>query len=305
MVELAWCGQKDLVREAYPVNSAPLTVTVMGAGGKMGMRVSNNLERSPHRVLYSENYPAAIERVRAAGREISDTSTAIAQSDVIVMAVPDILLGEISQKVVPGAKPGAVLLTLDPAALYAGLIAHRDDLYFAVAHPCHPSVFLRRKSADEWADTFGGIAAPQDVVAALEAGDGRVRDRTEQIIRAIYSPVVDVHWVTVKQLTVLEPTVTETITCMISGLLKDVLQEAVKTAGIPEPAVKAMLFGHVQIALANSLLGSNAFSDAAMVAMDYGREMVIKDDWTKIFDDAELDRVIARMLHLEGVRRTA
>ncbi len=287
------------------MNSASLAVTVVGAGGKMGMRVSNNLEPSPHRVFYSENHPAAVERVRAAGRELSDTNTAVAQSDVIVMAVPDILLGKVSGGIVAHAKPGAVLLTLDPAALYAGLIAHRDDMYFAVAHPCHPSVFLQRKNSEEWADTFGGIAAPQDVVAALESGDQLVRDRTEEVIRAIYSPVLDVHWVTVKQLTVLEPTVTETITCMISGLLKDVLREAVNTAGIPERAVKAMLFGHVQIALANSLLGSNAFSDAAMIAMDYGREKVIKDDWNKIFDDAELDTVIARMLQLENVHHTS
>jgi len=271
----------------------------------MGMRLSDNLGRSGHHVLYSENHPAAIERVRAAGRELSDTNTAVAQSDVIVLAVPDILLGEVSHSIVPSARPGAVLLTLDPAALYAGLIAHRDDLYFAVAHPCHPSVFLQRSSSDEWADTFGGIAAPQDVVAALESGDQMVRDRTEQVIRTIYSPVVDVHWVTVKQLTVLEPTVTETITCMISGLLKDVLWEAVNTAGIPEQAVKAIMLGHVQIALANSLLGSNPFSDAAMIAMDYGRERVIKEDWRKIFDDAELDTVIARMLQLERVRHTS
>jgi D-apionate oxidoisomerase len=287
------------------VSSASLTVTVVGAGGKMGMRVSTNLERSPHRVFHIENHPVAIERVRAAGREVSDTNTAVAQSDVIVMAVPDILLGQISESIVPRAKPGAVLLMLDPAALYAGLIAHREDMYFAVAHPCHPSVFLRREGSEQWADTFGGVAAPQDVVAALEAGDTEVRDRAEEVIRTIYSPVVDVHWVTVKQLTVLEPTVTETITCMISGLLKDVLREAVNTAGIPEEAAKAMMFGHVQIALANSLLGSNAFSDAAMTAMDYGRQRVIRDDWKKIFDDAELDTVIARMLQLESVRHTS
>ncbi len=287
------------------MNSASLTVTVLGAGGKMGMRVSNNLERSPHRVFYSENHPAAMERVRATGRELSDPSGAVAQSDVIVMAVPDILLGQVSESIVPQTKPGAVLLTLDPAALYAELIAHRDGLYFAVAHPCHPSVFLQRKNSEEWADTFGGIAAPQDVVAALESDDQPVRDRTEAVIRAIYSPVIDVHWVTVKQLTVLEPTVTETITCMVSGLLKDVLKEAVETAGIPEQAVRAMLFGHVQIALANSLLGSNAFSDAAMIAMAYGREKVIKDSWKEIFDDAELDTVIARMLQLESVHHTS
>ena len=30
-----------------------LTIAVVGAGGKMGMRVSNNLQRSGHNVFYS------------------------------------------------------------------------------------------------------------------------------------------------------------------------------------------------------------------------------------------------------------
>jgi nucleoside-diphosphate-sugar epimerase len=35
-----------------------LTIAVVGAGGKMGMRVSDNLQRSTHTVRYSENSPA-------------------------------------------------------------------------------------------------------------------------------------------------------------------------------------------------------------------------------------------------------
>ena len=38
--------------------------------------------------------------------------------------------------------------------------------------------------------------------------------------------------------------------------------------------------------------------------MDYGRESIIKDDWKKIFRDDELDKNLARMLHLEA-RSTA
>ena len=35
-----------------------LTIAVIGAGGKMGMRVSDNLQRSDHTVHYVENSPA-------------------------------------------------------------------------------------------------------------------------------------------------------------------------------------------------------------------------------------------------------
>ena len=150
-----------------------LTVTVVGAGGKMGMRVSANLDRAPYETLYAETSPAARERVTAAGRTLTDTTDAVPRSDVVILAVPDVLLGEISAGIVPAARPGAIILTLDPAAAYAGVLARRDDLHLAVAHPCHPSVFLERTSAAEWADTFGGDAAPQDVVAAIESGGDR------------------------------------------------------------------------------------------------------------------------------------
>ncbi|HXL92398.1 MAG TPA: phosphogluconate dehydrogenase C-terminal domain-containing protein [Streptosporangiaceae bacterium] len=303
-------------------------MTVVGAGGKMGMRVSASLERSnlessrqdgvPHTILYAETSPAAKDRVRAAGRELTDAAAAVPRSDVVILAVPDVLLGEISARIVPAAKPGAIVLTLDPAAAYAGVLTRRDDLHLAVAHPCHPSVFLERTSKEEWADTFGGQAAPQEVVAAIESGnatadaspegdgtarDSTARDRAEAVIRAMYAPVLNVHWVTVEQLAFLEPTLVETITCMISGLLAEALKETVNTVGVPEAAAKAMLFGHTQVALTNSLRGSNPFSEACLIAMDYGRQSVITPDWKKVFDRAELDGVIARMLRIEKVIR--
>jgi hypothetical protein len=118
---------------------------------------------------------------------------------------------------------------------------------YAVAHPCHPSVFLQRRTPEEQADTFGGVAAPQDVVAAIEPGDGDSRARAERVIRAMYAPVVDVHWVTVKQLAYLEPTLVETVACMVGALLNEALQETVHIVGVPEPAVRAMLLGHPQM----------------------------------------------------------
>jgi hypothetical protein len=280
-----------------------LTVAVVGAGGKMGMRVSANLQKSGHTVFYTENSPAGQERVRAAGRDITATDDAVRDADVVILAVPDTVLGPVSEAVVPQLKAGTILLTLDPAAAYAGLLARRGDVTQAVAHPCHPSVFLERYKEEEYEDTFGGAAAPQNVVAAIDdAAAEAVRARAEAVIRVIYAPVIDVHWVTVKQLAVLEPTLVETVACMIGTLLNEALHETVHTAGVPEEAAKAMLFGHVQIALTNALRGSNPFSEACEIAIQYGRDTIIKDDWKKIFDDAELDKVIARMLKLQSVR---
>ncbi|AKG45406.1 NAD(P)-binding domain-containing protein [Streptomyces sp. JH002] len=279
------------------------TVAVIGAAGKMGQRVSNNLVRSDFRVLFSEASPKGQELITGLGRELTESADAAAQADVVILAVPDVVLGTVSAELVPLMKPGTIVLTLDPAAAYAGLLHEREDIHYACAHPCHPSVFLERTTKEEWQDTFGGIAAPQEVVAAYEGGDAAKQELAEAVIRVMYAPVVDVHWVTVKQLAVLEPTLVETIACMVGALLTEALHETVHTVGVPEKAARAMLLGHTQVALANTLKGSNPFSDACLIAMDYGRESIVRDDWKKVFEDEELDKVITRMLKIKDIKR--
>lgn len=279
------------------------TVAVIGAAGKMGQRVSNNLVDSDFRVLFSEASPKGQELIRGLGRELTESKDAAAEADVVILAVPDVVLGKVSEELVPLMKPGTIVLTLDPAAAYAGLLFAREDIHYACAHPCHPSVFLERTTKEEWQDTFGGIAAPQEVVAAYEGGDAARQELAESVIRVMYAPVVDVHWVTVKQLAVLEPTLVETIACMVGALLTEALHETVHTVGVPEKAARAMLLGHTQVALANTLKGSNPFSDACLIAMDYGRESIVREDWKKVFDDEELDKVITRMLKIKEIKR--
>jgi D-apionate oxidoisomerase len=218
--------------------------------------------------------------------------------------VPDIALAPVTAQIVPSLDTGTVVLTLDPAAAYANLLTRRADIHYAVAHPCHPSIFLERHTEEEYADTFGGIAAPQDVLAAYEGGDAEKQEKTESVIRAMYAPVLDVHWVTVKQLAQCEPTLVETVACMVGDFLKEALHEAVHTMGVPEPAARAILLGHTQVALANALNGDNPFSDACLIAMDYGRSRIIRDDWKVIFSDEELDRNLQAMLRLpEPIQR--
>jgi D-apionate oxidoisomerase len=283
-------------RTASPV------IAVIGAGGKMGMRVSNNLVKTDHRVFYSENSPAGQQRVTDAGRALTETPDAVAAADVVILAVPDLALGAVSAQVVPLMKAGSILLTLDPAAAYAGLLTTRDDVIQGVTHPCHPSVFVERHTPEEYADTFGGIAAKQDAIAAIESDDPQKKAELEAVVRAIFAPVVDVHWTTIKQLAQLEPTLVETIACMVGALLNEALEETVKL-GVPEPAARAILLGHTQVALANGLRGDNPFSDACLIAMDYGRKTIIKEDWKKVFQDDELDKNLAAMLHLDHIDR--
>jgi hypothetical protein len=280
-----------------------LKIVVVGAGGKMGMRVSDNLQRSTHDVRYAEKSPAGQQRTLDAGRTLTEADTAVRDAEVVILAVPDVALGPVSEQLVPQLLPGTIVLTLDPAAAYANLLCQRSDIEYAVAHPCHPSVFLQRKTEAELNDTFGGIAAPQDVVAALESGDADKQVIAEMVIRLMYAPVLDVHWVTVKQLAYLEPILVEVVACMLGDLLNDALQETIHSVGVPEPAARAMLMGHIQVALANGLRGDNPFSDACLIAMDYGRTKIIKEDWKSIFNDDQLDHVLKQMLHLDHINR--
>ncbi|KJV47655.1 oxidoreductase [Pantoea sp. BL1] len=285
------------------MSNALKTITVIGAGGKMGMRISANFQKSDYQVFYVENSPKAQEQVTAQGRELSDAASVVPVSDVVILAVPDIVLGKVSEGVVPQMKAGAILLTLDPAAAYANLIAHRDGIEYAVAHPCHPSVFLERYTKEEHADAFGGIAAVQHVAASYETGSDAQKAQLSKVISVMYGPVEEVHWVTVTQLAYLEPTLVETVACMVGAFMKEALDETVKHSGVPEEAAKAMLYGHIQIALAVAFRATNPFSDACMIAMEYGREKIVKPDWKQIFDQKELDIVIARMLKIDAIKR--
>ncbi len=279
------------------------TITVLGAGGKMGMRISANFQKSDYQVFYCENSSRAQEQVLATGRTLSVAEQVIPDSDVVILAVPDIALKVVSEQVVPQMRSGAILLTLDPAAAYANLIAKRADIEYAVAHPCHPSVFLERYTAEEHADAFGGVAAPQHVVAAYETGTDAQKAVLATVVKVMYGPVIEVNWVTVKQLAYLEPTLVETVACMVGTFMKEALDETVNTVGVPEAAAKAILYGHIQIALAVAFRSTNPFSDACMIAIEYGKEKIIKPDWKTIFDEKELDLVIAKMLKIDAIQR--
>lgn len=248
-----------------------LTIALVGAGGKMGQRITNNLRGTAAEVRYVEKSEGGQERLRGLGVETTSLEEALDGADVAILAVPDVVLGAVSREVVPQLKSGAIVMTLDPAAAYAGLLERREDIEYVCAHPAHPSIFLKRRTDEEYADTFGGVAAPQHAVAAVESGRGEIQQIAAEVIRTIYAPVIEVHWVTVKQLAILEPTLVETIACMIGELLKEALEETVNTAGVPREAAEALFYGHIQVALANALRGDNPFSEACHIAMGHGR----------------------------------
>jgi len=274
------------------------TITILGAAGKMGMRILNNLVKEEYTLLLCEKSPEGRKLLNTKGFDVKDMEEAVPASDFVIMAVPDALLGKISHDVVPRMKVKGTFILLDPAAAYAQEIALRDDCTFVVTHPCHPQLFFEQETAEARADMFGGTAAKQDIVVAMLQGD---EDRFQiacEICKRMFAPVVKAHRVTVEQMAILEPAMAEVVGASCVSLLKEALDEAVHR-GVPEEAARAFMLGHVHIELAIVFKSSNPFSDAACRAIKYGKEKIFKDNWREVFEESSIKEVLKKMLHPE------
>jgi ketol-acid reductoisomerase len=265
-----------------------LRVSLVGAGGKMGCRITDNLVTRPVTVDYLEVAASGRERLEQRGVAVSDPATAVPQADVVILAVPDVAMGAIAADIVPRMKPGALLMTLDPAAPLDGQVPHRSDIGCVVAHPCHPSVFNWEPSEEAFRDFYGGISARQPAVVALMSGTEAQYALGVEMTRAMYAPVSRIHRVTLEQMAMLEPALVETLaqTCM----------EAVKeghdrlvAAGVPPEAVRDFVLGHLRIQIA-VLFGevNGTFSDAAYKISKRAKSVIFKDDWQRIFEMTDI-----------------
>jgi hypothetical protein len=146
-------------------------IALMGAGGKMGVRLSKNLIGSPYEVDHIEISEEGRQRLaNEAGLQSTASTDRIGEADVVLLAVPDRMIGKISHSIIDDVKPGAALVVLDAAAPYAGEMPERDDVTYFCSHPCHPSIFDFTPDEAVQRDFFGGIDAPQGIVCALIQG---------------------------------------------------------------------------------------------------------------------------------------
>ncbi|UCB44931.1 MAG: NAD(P)-binding domain-containing protein [Spirochaetota bacterium] len=277
-------------------NQKKLTITLMGAGGFAGSVILNNLVKTDHNLLICEISPKAIEKIVQKRLSITAMEEAVPESDFIIMAVPDRLLGKISHDVVPRMKSDSTFILLDPAAAYAKEIALRDDCTFVVIHPCHPSLFSEYTTKEELSDKWGGVAARQDLVIGLIHGTEKNFKIAEQLSRQMFSPVDKAHRVTVEQMVILEPAMVEVVAHPAIFLMKEAMEEAINR-GVPEAVVRSFMLGHINEAMWGIFNDDDTISQAAFKAIDYGTEKIIKKDWKKVFDEKSIKEVLGIMLH--------
>ena len=270
------------------------TIALIGAGGKMGARLSRNLKTSDFDVRHVEVSEQGRQRLRdELDIECVDSpEQAVAGADVVILAVPDTLIQKIAAELSPSIEAGTMVVCLDAAAPFAGHLPERDDLVYFVTHPCHPPIFNDETTLEAKRDYFGGSHATQHIVSALMQGDDRHFALGEAVARTIYAPVGRSHRVSVEQMALLEPGLSETVCATLLSVMREAMDEVVDR-GVSHECARDFLLGHLNI------LGAvifdeqpGAFSDACNKAIENGKPMLMRDDWKRVFEpDAIADSI--------------
>lgn len=270
------------------------TIALFGAGGKMGVRLAKNLVGSKYQVRHVEVSPVGQQRLKdEVGVSCVPTEAAIDNVDVVILAVPDTLIGKIAAQIAPQLKPGTMVMTLDAAAPFAGHLPERADLVYFVAHPCHPTIFSPEVHTGP--DYFGGVSAPQSIVSALMQGPDEAFALGEDIAKIIYAPILRSYRVTVEQMALLEPGLSETVCATLLDVMREAMDEVV-SRGVPAEAARDFLLGHMTILSAvifKQIPGQ--FSDACNKAITFGKPRLLRDDWKQVFDRDEIAESIRRI----------
>ncbi|MGX7708633.1 phosphogluconate dehydrogenase C-terminal domain-containing protein [Methylobacterium sp. Gmos1] len=271
-------------------------IALFGAGGKMGVRLARNLMKSEFQLVPVEVGEAGRQRLKAElGLDCVEADAALDGAEVVILAVPDTLIGRVSHTLSPKLTPGTMVVILDAAAPFAGHLPERPDLTYFVTHPCHPPIFNDEATEAGRRDHFGGIAAKQSIVSALMQGPEEAYALGERVAKAIWAPILRSHRVTVEQMALLEPGLSETVCATLLAVMREAMDETVRR-GVPEPCARDFLLGHLNILAAVTFREvDGVFSDACNKAIQFGKPRLMRDDWLGCLDEHEITESIRRI----------
>ena len=273
------------------------TVVIIGAGGKMGRRAAEKIGRDPrYQVRMCESSPSHAQALVEDGFKVTPVESALPEADYVILAVPDAVIGSLAHQFVPQMKQGATLIMLDAAAAYVGELPESGDVTMMITHPCHPPFFTEQATPEARRDCFGGTAF-QDILVSLAHGPEARFLAGVELCKAVFSPVRSAYRVTPEQFALLEPAMAELVVATAATLMKDSLDMAI-AKGVPREAAQAFMAGHARIATA-IVFGAepSPFSDAAQVAIKWGMQEIIREDWRRVFEPEVLREAIRVMLH--------
>jgi D-apionate oxidoisomerase len=270
-----------------------LNVAIWGAAGNMGTRACKRLrENGRYRVLCVEPLAAGVEKLKARGDTPTSPAEATATADVVILAIADKFIRPVAADLVPRMKSGAMLITLDPAAAYAGILPERKDVSYFVTHPTHPSVFNDETDPEARRDYFGAGKAKQSIVSALVQGPDSDYAIGEAISRAYFSPILRSHRVTLEQLAILEPAMSETCSATFIVAIREAMEEAIRR-GVPREAAQDFMLGHINVQLAIVFEQIDwKMSEGAYHVVREAMKRIFKPDWKGVFDVQEVKQSV-------------
>lgn len=115
-----------------------ITIALLGAGGKMGLRTANNLLKTSYKVRHAEIADRGRALLAEKGITAVTPEEAVDGADVTILALPDNRIGQISEVLGSRFRSGSMLIALDIAAPLAGHLPKRDDLTFSSPTPATP-----------------------------------------------------------------------------------------------------------------------------------------------------------------------
>lgn len=279
-----------------------MNVAVFGAAGSMGTRVTNALKDDPaYRMLYVEAGDAGQARLRERGIESTSQEEAVGEADVVIFAVPDTVVGSVAREVVPSLKSGTMVVTLDPAAAYGGELPEREDVSYFITHPAHPPIYNDETDPEARRDYFGSGKARQAIVNALMQGPEEDYAKGEEIARKLWGPVLRSHRVTVEQMAILEPVLSETVTATCLTIIREAVDEAAER-GVPFEAARDFVLGHINVELA--ILFDELdweLSAGAQLAVEEAKKDIFQPDWKKVFEPENIKASVAKITASEKV----
>lgn len=274
------------------------SVAMFGAGGKMGFRVTKKLHDAGYDLRAIEIGEEGRARLAEAGIKAQPVETALDGAEVVVLALPDNIIGKIAADIEQRLAPSTIVLILDAAAPYAdALPKNRQDLTYFIGHPCHPPLYNDETEWDARRDYHGGVAK-QAIVCALMQGPEEHYAIGAEICEAMWSPVVNTHRVTVEQLAILEPGLSEMLAmCMIDAMTEAV--DACETRyGISREAAKDFLIGHLNVEIAMWFgYSPKVPSDAALRLLKFGKSKILRDDWLEAISPAVVKQASDLIVH--------
>jgi hypothetical protein len=260
------------------------TIALFGAAGKVGTRITNTLKDDPeYRLLYVEAGETGLARLRERGLTPTSPEDAIPEADVVILSIPDVLIGPVAADFVPSLKSGTLVVCLDPAAPHGGELPEREDIAYFIVHPCHPPVVNDEVDPEARLDFWGG-KAKQNIVCALMQGNEGDYLKGERIARKMFAPVMNAHRITVEQMAILEPALAETVVLTCQFVIKEAIDEAVR-CGVPAQVARDFVLGHMNVNI-GILFGyiDAQLSDGAKLAVQRGKKSLFQPDWKQVFE---------------------